>query len=279
MRPQAGKRVEAPSSAFPRALPRDAARGIPREPARQDASRTPQSTEAYSTSFLSSRPGSARPLHKERDVPPAQKTTTGKDVPRPSVERPLRGVRQDKYALTRVRRASLQAVTAEKDARTRRADPTSARSPSKRQTVQVAAWIKPALRAELETIARKNGLTLSRTIASLLEEAIRQQLHVQHAVLLQPIIEQAIARQMRAYSGRIAVLLVRSLFASEQTRGLVTNILGRQPGITQPVLRDILNSAGRSAKRNITQITPQLAGLVEEIKEWMEKKEADDTHV
>jgi hypothetical protein len=58
-------------------------------------------------------------------------------------------------------------------------------------------------------------------------------LHIQHAVLLQPIVEQAIARQMRAYSGRIAILLVRSLFASEQTRSLVTNILGRQQGITR----------------------------------------------
>ena len=279
MRPEAGTRTEAPSSAFPRPLPRDAASGTPREPARQVAYRKPPRAEAYSTFSLSSRPGSAEPLHKERAAPPAQKANAPGTVARPSAERPLRGVRQDKYALTRVRRASLQAVMAKEDARTRRADPRSARSPSKRQTVQVAAWIKPALRAELETIARKNGLTLSRTIASLLEEAIRQQLHVQHAVLLQPIIEQAIARQMRSYSGRIAALLVRSLFASEQTRGLVTNILGRQPGITQPVLRDILNSSGRSARRNITHITPQLAALVEDIKEWMEKKEEDDKRV
>jgi hypothetical protein len=83
---------------------------------------------------------------------------------------------------------------------------------------------------------------------------------------------------MRSYSGRIAILLVRSLFTSEQTRSLVTNILGRQQGISQPVLKEILDSSGRSAKRNITNITPQLAGLVEEIKAWMEKEETNKKH-
>ena len=148
MRPEAGKRVEAPASAFPRALPRDAASGIPREPARQGADRTPRARRglfhvlplvpAGERSSPYTRSGTSRP---HRRPPPAKQSLAR------APNDPLRGVRQDKYALTRVRRASLQAVTAEKDARTRRADPRSARSPLQgRQTVQVAAWIKPALR-------------------------------------------------------------------------------------------------------------------------------------
>jgi hypothetical protein len=81
---------------------------------------------------------------------------------------------------------------------------------------------------------------------------------------------------MRSYSSRIAVLLVRSLFTSEQTRSLATNLLGRQPGVTQPVLEEILNGTSNTAKRNITRITPQLADLITEVEHWME--EGEKTH-
>jgi len=70
------------------------------------------------------------------------------------------------------------------------------------------------------------------------------------------MIEQAIAKQMRAYSSRIAMLLVRSMFSSEQTRALVTNILGRQQGVNQDVLGKILDGSSNTAKRNITRVTP-----------------------
>jgi hypothetical protein len=93
---------------------------------------------------------------------------------------------------------------------------------------------------------------------------------------LQPIIEQAIRKQMRSYSNRIAILLVRSLFSSEQTRSITTNMLGRQPGVTQPVLEEILNGTSNTAKRNITRITPQLADLLTEVEKWME--EGEKTH-
>jgi len=112
-------------------------------------------------------------------------------------------------------------------------------------------------------------LSLSRTGAAALEEWLAGRLQAQYAGILQPIIEQAIAKQMRAYSSRIAMLLVRSMFTSEQTRALVTNILTRQQGINQSVLEDILNGTSDTAKRNIKQITPQLATLIAEVEQWL----------
>lgn len=135
--------------------------------------------------------------------------------------------------------------------------------------MQVAGWISPQLKAELARIASQEKLSVSKTVATILEEGVRQKLHIQHAILLQPIIETTIRREMRAYSSRLAILLVRSLFASEQTRSIATNILGRQAGVTQPVLEEILNGSSNTAKRNITRVTPQLSDLVEEIKKWM----------
>ena len=143
------------------------------------------------------------------------------------------------------------------------------RSPAKRQTVKLTTWIKPGVKTELQRIASAEGLSLSRTGAAALEEWLAGRLQVQYAGILQPIIEQAIAKQMRAYSSRIAMLLVRSMFTSEQTRALVTNILTRQQGINQSVLEDILNGTSNTAKRNIKQITPQLATLVAEVEQWL----------
>jgi len=149
--------------------------------------------------------------------------------------------------------------------------PQARKHSSKRQTVQVASWVKPPVRVELLRLAEKEGLSVSSVSAALLEEAIRQKLHIQHAVLLQPIIKQAIREQMTAYSSRLAVLLVRSSYASEQTRSLATNILSRQPGVTQPVLEEILNGSSNVAKRNITHLSQQLASLIKEVKKWLDE--------
>src|SRR5437667_3187353 len=142
-------------------------------------------------------------------------------------------------------------------------------STAKRQTVHFTTWVKPSVKAELQRIASAEGLTVSRTGAAALEEWLARRSHIQHRGIFQPMIEQAIATQMRAYSSRITMLLVRSMFASEQTRALATNILGRQPGVTQPVLDHILDGTSDTAKRNITRVTPQLANLIREIETWL----------
>src|SRR5512135_3236200 len=78
---------------------------------------------------------------------------------------------------------------------------------TKRQTVHVTLWMKPEYKAELQRMAGLEGLGVSSFAGTLLEEAVRQKLHIKHAVLLQPIIEQAIAREMRTISTRLAWLL------------------------------------------------------------------------
>jgi hypothetical protein len=133
----------------------------------------------------------------------------------------------------------------------------------------VTSWVKPEVRAEIDRIGKQEGLRRSPASSALLEEAVRQKLHVQHAVLLQPIIEQAIRRQMSALTTRLAWLLVRVAFDAGQTRSLVTNVLGRQPGVTPEALKTILGSSSRSAKGNLTRRTPQMAELIEAVEKWM----------
>jgi hypothetical protein len=148
------------------------------------------------------------------------------------------------------------------------------RVPAKRQTVKLTTWVKPAVKHELQRIAEDEGLTVSRTGAAALEQWVAQQSHIQHRGIFQPMIEHAIAKEMRAYSSRLVTLLVRSMFESGQTRTLVANMLGRQPGVTQEMLDRMLNYSRDVAKRNITRVTPQLESLITEIEQWLLQGEA-----
>ena len=142
-------------------------------------------------------------------------------------------------------------------------------SPAKRQTVQCTIWVKPGVKAELQRIAQAEGLTASRTGAAALEEWLARRSHIQHRGIFQPMIERAIAKEMRAYSSRIAMLLVRSLFTSEQTRAIAYNILRKQPGLTDEKLDDIMDGSKNTAKRNIGQVSPELAPIIREIETWL----------
>ena len=167
-----------------------------------------------------------------------------------------RGVGQDKRALFSARAASHQPAAVTNSMRAKQLNPQRVRSQNRvtrnQRAAKVTVWVNTGVKAELERIAAQQGLSVSATGADFLEEAVRQNLHVQHAVLLQPIIEQAIRKQMQGISTRLAWLLVRVAFDAGQTRNLVTNILGRQAGITPDMLKTTLEQSEKAAKGNIT---------------------------
>ena len=184
------------------------------------------------------------------------------------------GVRQDKGALDSARLGSAQPAPRTKSVREQAGKGPRVRSQKQpntaTKTAKVTLWIKPIVKEELERIAKREGLSLSAAGAAFLEEALRQKVHVQQAVLLQPIIEQAIRKQMRGISTRLAWLLVRVAYDGGQTRSLVTNVLGRQPGVTPEILQTILENSGKTAKGNITRRTPQLTELIEAVEDWIQ---------
>ena len=143
------------------------------------------------------------------------------------------------------------------------------RSQTKRQTVQYTLWVKPGVKAEFQRIAEAEGLTASRTGAAALEEWLARRSHIQHRGIFQPMIEQAIAKEMRAYSSRIAALLVRDLFIDEQTRAITYNTLRKLPGLTDEAVDKIMDGSKHTAKRNLALVSPELAPIIREIETWL----------
>jgi hypothetical protein len=180
---------------------------------------------------------------------------------------------QDKVRTSSVRPASRQPVRDTNPTRTDVLTGKNTRSQNptdhKKQRVLIGVWVEPVVKAELQRLAAQEGLTVSAAGAALLKQAMQNNVNMQYSALLTPIIEAAIDKRMRARDSRLAWLLVRVAFDTGQTKSLVTNILGKQQGMTEETLKTVLAMSQRTAKGNMTRKTPQLAELMEALEKWL----------
>jgi hypothetical protein len=180
---------------------------------------------------------------------------------------------QDKVRTSSVRPGTRQPVPVTKHTRTDGSGtkpPRSKNSPiHKKQRVLVGVWVEPIVKRELQRIAQEEGLTVSKASAALLKQALQNNVDMHYSTLLTPIIEAAIDKRMAARDARLAWLLVRVAFDTGQTRALVANILGRQSGMTEETLKNILAMSQQTAKGNITRKTPQIAALLDAVEQWL----------
>jgi hypothetical protein len=176
---------------------------------------------------------------------------------------------QDKTALTRGRTALAQPEPHQTPTQSHPLNNKTPRSKkhgsTKRKTVHLVLWVNPIVKAELKRIAEQEGLSLSRAGGALLARSLEQNVEMHYHALLAPVIESAIKKEIRSFSNRIAMLLARTLYASEQTRSLTTNILGRQPGVNEELLKHILTMSQKAAKGNLSRKTsPELVAAIEQ---------------
>jgi hypothetical protein len=186
-------------------------------------------------------------------------------------------VRQDKGRISSARIGTAQPALHKKSMRPQPLSSKSTRSHStpkpKRKTIHLTLWVEPIVKRELQRIAQEEGLTVSKSGAAILKQALQHNVDMHYSQLLTPIIEAAIDKRMRSRDARLAWLLVRVAFDTGQTRSLVTNILGRQQGMTEDMLKNILAVSQRTAKGNITRKSPQLTELMEAVEKWLAEDE------
>jgi hypothetical protein len=183
-----------------------------------------------------------------------------------------RDVWQDKDASGRVRAASAEPVIVGDTPRTRQSNtkiPRSQNHFTRQKLRQVASWVDEPIIAQLQELARSQGLSMSQTIHDLLKEILRQKFHQQQAATLPSLIEKAVAKSNRSLATRLTWLLVRIAFDTGQTRVLATNTLGMQEGMTEDSLKEILDTADKRTKANLTRKTPQLTELIKAIEKWL----------
>jgi hypothetical protein len=133
-----------------------------------------------------------------------------------------------------------------------------------RKAVKATTWLHPLVKAELERKAAITGLSLSKVMATALEEWVQQDIHAQHDALLYPMIRQIIREELRTFSNRIVFFLMRIAFSAEQARILITNVLDRMSEVTQESFTSIVDRSHTTARKNIIHKTPQIKTLLEE---------------
>jgi hypothetical protein len=187
-------------------------------------------------------------------------------------------VGQDKDAASRVRAGSAQPVMLSDDPRTPPKITKSQRlqnHSTKRKLHQVAAWVDEPIILQLQDLARVQHLSMSQTIRGLLTDILRQKFHQQQAATLPELIDQAVAKANRAMATRIAWLLIRIAFDVGHTKVLATNTLGMQEGMSEESLKEILQTADKRTKANLTRKTPQLTELMQTVEQWLLEAERE----
>jgi hypothetical protein len=192
-------------------------------------------------------------------------------------------VRQDKSAALGARSASVQPERPVALLRARQAERQPSRTQNttthQRKTVPLTLWVKPCVKAEVQRLVQleaqegKGEVSLSSVGGAFLERGLQQNVDMQYGALLGPIIEHAIDRRMRARDNRLVALLVRIAFETGQIRGIVTNNLAIQPGVTEDIIQTVLTNSEKEAKKNITRKTPQITEMLEELSQWMSVEE------
>jgi hypothetical protein len=136
--------------------------------------------------------------------------------------------------------------------------------------------VPPHIKAEIQRLAKLKGWSESKTVATLLDGALQRKLGEEYATILSATLEDTILKANRAMATRFAFLLVRIAFDAGQTRVLATNTLGRQEGMTEDTLKEILATADRRTKANLTRKSPQLSELVHTVEEWLLARDTEE---
>jgi hypothetical protein len=190
---------------------------------------------------------------------------------------PQGGVVQDKVALTSDRKATTQPASVPHRIRPRPSNSKNARSQStntrKRNKVPFTLHVDPILKAAVKRQAETDKVSASSCGSDLLEAMIRQTIHQQQAATLESTLESIIDRKIGKRDARLAHLLVRILFAVEQTRIIDTNALSRMPGVTPALLNAILDKSHQDARAKITYRNPQLEDIYQELQAMFSETE------
>ena len=136
---------------------------------------------------------------------------------RPQKEATNAGVVQDKAPQVRYTAGSEQPYTSRANA----VDRPSQHGSEKRQTAHVSSRIPHHVKTGLRQIAKENGWTESKVVATACEAYLEHDLGEKFGVRLAAQLTSAMHKALQSHSNRNANITLDTLYAAEQTRNLV----------------------------------------------------------
>jgi hypothetical protein len=171
------------------------------------------------------------------------------------------GVGQDIYAPGRVYKASGQPVPPSTPAHTGRTSPKHHGSQT-RQTEQIAGWVLPHIKSEVRRIEKLKGWSQSKTVATMVEQALAHNIGEQFAVMIRATIQDAVKKEIQSYRP----LTVQSYYSAEESRILIIRLLGLLLKDIEE-LPDLIARSQKQARDNLKQSSSS-RGVEEDQSPW-----------
>jgi hypothetical protein len=127
--------------------------------------------------------------------------------------------------------------------------------------VHSTVHFQPLVRADLEHIAGKKGLSFSQVVNDACAFYAEATLEEQYKASLKTELRQMIREELAAFGHRIVYFLRRIAFSAEHARLLITNVLKillqRGGRYDETHFHTLVDATAKTAKRNILRNTPQ----------------------
>ena len=154
---------------------------------------------------------------------------------------------QVKYPPRRISAASGEPLTADTQEQNRPKHHGS----ETRQTQQIAGRVLPHVKTEVVRVAKLKGWTQSKTVATLVEQALAHSLAEQFGVMLKATIQDAITKQLQKENNRAANLALEAFYSAEEGRILTIYILRFLLGSDIEILPQIIKESQEQAWENM----------------------------
>jgi hypothetical protein len=127
--------------------------------------------------------------------------------------------------------------------------------------VHSTVHFQPLVRADMEHIAGKKGLSFSQVVNDACEFYAEATLEEKYKASLKTELRQMIREELAAFGHRIVYFLRRLAFSAEHARLLITNVLKillqRGGRYDEKHFHTLVDATAKTAKRNILRNTPQ----------------------
>jgi hypothetical protein len=120
-----------------------------------------------------------------------------------------------------------------------------------RQTDQVTGRVPRHIKTAILQVAKQNGWTESKVIATACEAYLEQDLGEKFGVRLAAQVSAAIDKGLQKHSNREAYLTVHGYYAAEESRIITTKVLGYLFGSDTQIYQQIVKDARQDAKDNV----------------------------
>jgi hypothetical protein len=186
------------------------------------------------------------------------------------------GVRQDKYADSRVREASDQPVTLSDPSRTSVSNTKVSRTKKRSRPgrlSQLATWVEDPIVFKVRKLARDKNLSQSKALRRVVIKGLSAEDGELDEALERESLRESVKRDNRRLGRRLSWLLIWLLFDVSHIKAHTTNLLSMQKGMSEELFKDILTDADRHTKTKLSRKNPELTEFVDALEQWLSEEE------